>query len=317
MKKTKLLRNIVLVLLPILLYYCVFVAFEPNNYFGIKKQADGTDIIAALREYEKNPQKNIILGDSRMAKFDLAIAQEASGTQYTNLSYGGASFKEQLDLVDWAMEIQPDLEEIVFGLSFYTLNQGYSHDRKVIDALNNPLAYMTNLGYNINMLTNLINHLTPNTDVGDKGETANPEEYEYAQFINPANGKAITLRKDIGEYLEEITPRTKDWQLNEAQFTRLLETIQTCEEKGIRFIVVFPPAHENVMKYVVRAYGVETPMLKCIAQLNEQPAVVLDYEFTNRPPLRDDQFFDGFHLDIERGLDEWTEILFNDIAKAA
>ena len=113
-----LLRNIGIALIPILLYYGVFIAFEPNNYFGLKEKADGTDIMAILREYEKNPQDRIILGDSRTAKFDMDLVHAVSGKRYTNLSYGGASFKDQLDLLEWVINQNPNGAVCAWAFTF-------------------------------------------------------------------------------------------------------------------------------------------------------------------------------------------------------
>ncbi len=311
----KLLRNICLVLLPIVLYYCVFIAFEPNNYFGLKENADGTDIMAILRMYEDTPGDSIILGDSRMAKFDAQLIEDITGDEYTNLAFGGASLKEQLDILEWAYQQNPQLNEVVFGLSFYTLNQSYNHDRKVIDALGNPFAYMTNLGYNINMLTNLYDHLAPSRSVGSSGETMEISEYEYVPYVDFASGETVEMREKIAEHITNLLPRTIGWQLNEEEFLRMISVMEGLMAEGVKVTIVLPPAHDDVMEYVVKSCGIDVQMEPVLEEMNSFGAGVLDYEFNNRDILRDDQYFDGFHIDEERGLDDFTTILFSDIMK--
>ncbi len=312
----KLMRNIALLLLLIVAYYTVFIIFEPNNYFGLKDSATGTDIMATLRAYEQSPQNRIILGDSRMAKFDAAIIEAETASSYANLSYGGASLKEQLDILDYALAQNPDIEQVVFMASFYTLNEGYSHDRMVIRALQNPFIYLTNLGYNINMLTNIYDHLSPNRSVGDAGETMHPDDYTYTTYTNPTNGQEHEMREGMATHLENLTGRSSAWQLNEELLQRLLQTIEACEQNGISFVVVLPPASDEVMLHIVESYGIYQPMQDVLQQLHATDALVLDYEFSNRELLQPNQFFDGFHLDTVYGLPQWTAELFSAIQEA-
>ena len=312
----KLLRGIALLLLPVLAYYALFLAFEPNNYFGLKKKADGTDIMAVMRQYEKTPGERIVLGDSRTAKLDPALVQQLSGHSWDNLSYGGASLKEQLDILDWALKIQPDMQQVLFMVSFYPLNKSYNHDRNVVAAAKNPLLYLTNLGYNINMLVNLAAHLDPNEKVGIEDETEDPAKYEYVEYTVPVTGEVVQMRSTMARHLGQLTPRTKDWELNQEQFDRLIKTIAVCREKGIDFVVVLPPASPEVMEYLVKPFGIDAPMQGVLQALGDSGARVLDYEFSPNG-LADDQFYDGFHLDMERGLNPWTERLFADMGKAS
>lgn len=300
-----------LALVPIFLYYSLFLVFEPNNYFGLKKKADGTNVMATLREYEKTPQNHIILGDSRTAKFEPGIVKKASGNSYANLSYGGASFKEQLDILQWALAKNPNMQEVVFMASFYSFNKAYNHDRQVISALKNPFVYLTNLTYNINMLTNLFNHLNPAATVGSQGQSMAPENYEYIKTT--VAGQDVTMRSIMALHVNELAKRSENWQLNTKEFERLLNIIDECTQKGIAFTVVLPPASQEVQKYVIQGFAIGAPMQKALETLQKTDALVLDYEIDPKVTLKDEQFYDGFHLDLVRGLPQWTEMLFADI----
>ena len=304
-----------LALLPIVLYYCLFLAFEPNNYFGLHQKADGTGIMAALRAYGSAPQNRIILGDSRLAKLDEAQVTEATGHSYANLSYGGASLQEQLDILDWALAQNPHMEQVLFMASFYPLNQAYDHDRNVVAAVGNPFVYVTNLGYNLNMLTNLLNHLTPGAEVGGDGESMEPADYTYVDFTLP-NGQVVPMRETMARHVAEVAARSQGWALNQRQLNRLVAAIDTCTRRGIAFVVVLPPASAQVQRYVIDEYGIRPPMVAVVDGLQKTGALVLDYEIGPAAnALRDDQFYDGFHLDLKRGLPQWTKTLFADIAR--
>ena len=92
------LKRLGLLSLPVLAWLAFFIAFEPNNYFGLKQQAGSSQPVARVRAYDQHPGRNLILGDSRLAHFDMALVEETSGAEWQNLAFGGASLKETLDL---------------------------------------------------------------------------------------------------------------------------------------------------------------------------------------------------------------------------
>jgi hypothetical protein len=66
-------KKLALLFVPVYLWFAFFVAFEPNNYFGIKKTASSSQPVARVRAYEQSPGTNLIIGDSRLAHFDMDL----------------------------------------------------------------------------------------------------------------------------------------------------------------------------------------------------------------------------------------------------
>ena len=97
------LKKLALLMIPVLLWFAFFVAFEPNNYFGLKASASSSQPVARVRAYQQEPGTNLILGDSRLAHFDMALVDKLSGRNWQNLAFGGASLKETLDLADYVL----------------------------------------------------------------------------------------------------------------------------------------------------------------------------------------------------------------------
>ncbi len=316
----KLLRSLAVLLLPILLYYVLFLTFEPNNFFGLRRETPTGAVFGALRGYQRSPTPGILLGDSRFANIENMDAfEKTTKLAFTNLAYGGASLKESLDELDYLLGHYDEIESVVFELSFYTLNQNYSADRFgfIEMALYNPFVYLTNLSYNLEAMQNLVYWLEGRTLYGGKAETQNPANYRFQSWQAPG-GERVEIREDILAYLESIAGYTQNWQLDageDGQFARLLSTIQRCSDAGIRFTVVLPPIHDDVLQYAVKANGIYDQMLPLIDTLKASPAQVLDYEMTGRPPYGEEMWFDGFHLDYERGLPVWAEQLAGDMAK--
>ena len=265
----KFVAKLALALLPLAVYFAVFVAFEPNNYFGLREDGNGNAPIARLRAYQQNPQVNIILGDSRMAHFDMELVDEVSGLSWSNVSYGGASLEESIDEFYYLYEQNPDLERVVFGLSFYTLNAAYRTVNRmsaVETQLENPAAYLFNLEYNINTLTVIGDKLAGRPDVEETAEHT-PDEYQE-------NGAPLPYRRDLIDYaatlygncavsdalpervydeegnlanaaemakaMREATPAQSRFSINEEALEKLLGMADFCAQHDIALTIVLP-----------------------------------------------------------------------------
>ena len=326
-----LLKKLALLAIPLVLYLAFFAAFEPNNYFGLRAGAASTAPIARVRAFEENPGDYLLLGDSRLAHFDMDLAAEVSGKPWQNLAFGGASLRETLDLAEYALQQNPEVKELVLGLSFYTLNQSYDTDRMsdLQATLRNPAAYVLNLEYNVNTLTSFVNwtiwarqRLAGTTD--DTWAQAQVEretgDWEYPADYTAPDGSLYPVHAKLAQYPATIYPVCQGWQLNQEQFDRLLEFAARCEEKGVEVTVVFPPMADNVLEEVCKPLGIADAMEnevlpRLFAAAEEGGFAVLDYEWTDRPEFEDDrQFFDGFHLDTSYGLPEFTRQLFGRLA---
>ena len=75
-------KKLALLFVPVYLWFAFFVAFEPNNYFGIKKTASSSQPVARVRAYEQSPGTNLIIGDSRLAHFDMDLVDSLTGQSW-------------------------------------------------------------------------------------------------------------------------------------------------------------------------------------------------------------------------------------------
>lgn len=307
-------RKLGLLGIPVLVWLAFFVAFEPNNYFGLKSTASSSQPVARVRAYQQTPGENLILGDSRLAHFDMTLAEAASGRVWQNLAFGGASLKETLDLAYFVLNSGNKVDTLLVEVSFYTLNKHYNTDRfaSLQQTLDNPLAYCLNLEYNVNALTVMMDTIkgTPDTiESGDWGE---------ADYFD-ADGNAIPVHRKLYEYPAVITPRCENWALS-ADFAGLGALAARCHAEGVTLVVVLPPMADLVLEQVCVPFGIDTVMTGTVLpQLQSWAAeydfTLLDYEWTDRPEFDDDtQFFDGFHLDELYGLPQWTQQLFAALA---
>ena len=235
------LKKLALLAIPVLLWLAFFIAFEPNNYFGLKASATSSQPVARVRAYQQDPGTNLILGDSRLAHFDMGLVDSLSGQSWQNLAFGGASLKETLDLADYLLDSGHDADTLLVEVSFYTLNAGYNTDRfaTLEETLNNPLAYCFNLEYNVNALTVAMDTLRGTPDTIESGD------WVAADYLAD-DGTVLPLHRKLYDYTATITPRCKSWALNDEQFNRLHTLARRCQSEGVRLIVVLPPMADNV-----------------------------------------------------------------------
>ena len=303
--------KLALALLPVAAWLCFFIAFEPNDYFGLRGEGSLNAPVSRIRAYENDMTNNVILGDSRMAHFDMELVEEVSDEAWSNVSYGGASLDESIDEFYYLYELNPDIQNVVFGVSFYTLNNNYRTVNRMATVktqLENPAAYLFNLEYNINALTVFKDEVL--LGLPDVEETAEHTPDEYVD----ENGGALPFRSDLIDYAENsLAPVCENYAVNEAALERLLELAAFCEEHGVNFTVVFPPMDESVRVLVAQPNGIDDTVADVLARLADAGVRVLDYEWENDPGYPDTAYYDGFHLDTVHGLPEWTKTLFTEV----
>ncbi len=308
------LKRLALLLTPVYLWLAFFVAFEPNNYFGLKADTDSSQPVARVRAYQQEPGNRLIIGDSRLAHFDMDLVAEVSGQEWQNLAFGGASLRESLDLADFVLDSGNEVEEILFEFSFYTVNANYDTDRfsALEETLNNPLAYCLNLEYNVNALTMFMNTVNNTPDTIESGDWG-PVDYFDEE------GNAIPLHWKLYQYPSLIDSKCSSWSVNEEELLRLGDLARRCSEEGVKLTIVLPPMAEIVRTEVCEKYAIDEKMQADVLPLlqewsNDYGCTVLDYEWGGSCITDDDtQFFDGFHLDEKYGLPDWTRQLFTEM----
>ena len=306
---TKLIKKLALAAVPIIIYFAIFIYFEPYNYFGLKNnEYSGDSAMYRVREYTNNPSNVIILGDSKLAHFDMDKVDEYVGEKVGQLSFGGAGFNESMDLLEYAMEKNPDLHTVYFGASFYTLNESYYKDRmsSIETTANNPFAYMLNFNYNVEMLNEIKWFILGEENVASTHhQDWTDEDYFYE------DGTPRKYRKNLEEYaLNTIWGVVENYKLDYADIERYIELAKLCREKGIKLYTVMPPMDDSLKELVVEPLGIHEHILYFIDEVSPYTEVI-NFEYNQENIFTEDLFFDGFHLDAYTGLPMFTQMLFD------
>lgn len=340
-----------LLCVPIALYFGIFLYFEPYDYFGLKGGAAQEDsYITRVRSYLNTPQNAILLGDSRMAHFDMEQVQQLTGRPWANLAFGGASMAESIDLFYLAAEKNPNLDTCYFEVSFYTLRSGDNRNRMehIQTLVENPVAYLFNFDCNADMLNELLlrlqgvqtgasrdeGHWTQEDYVSETGQALpyRKNQIAYIATLYGAGGvaKAGTLPEtqtdedgtvlNAGQLLnalQSVTPQASDYSVNEENLQALVELAAFCKQRGIALTFVFPPVDGAVQEYVLDALGIRDELLRAKQTLAATGTPIRDFECQPEVVFDNELFYDGFHFDAVRGLGKYTEVLFaeSDTAK--
>ena len=346
----KILPRLLLVALPFLLYFALFFAFEPYDYFGLKGGAAQEDsVITRVRSYLSAPENAIILGDSRMAHFDMDAVESASGRAFSNLAFGGASLGESIDLFYLAAQNNPNLDACYFGVSFYTLREGDTRNRMqaIEKVATNPAAYMLNFNYNVDMLGELSQRLRGI----ETGATRDEGRWTDADFVDENGEKlphrsnliayAATLYQNCAKpgtlpaietepYLDQngkerarclnprellnafarVTPADSTYKTNKENLQKLAQLADYCQKNDIALTFVLPPVDDALRDYLLAPLGIDKELIAVKTALAATGAAVRDFECEPEAVFAEEQYYDGFHLDVVNGLPEFTAILF-------
>lgn len=305
---TKLLKKLALVMLPVVIYFAIFIYFEPYNYFGLKHNEYVSDsAIVRVRNFLADPADVIILGDSRMAHFDIDLVESIVGEDVGQLAFGGASINESMDLLEYALKTNPDIHTIYFGASFYTLNRNYYKDRmsQIETIATNPLAYMLNFNYNMEMLNEIRWFILGQENVHKRDEGIWTEE----DYLNE-DGTPRKYRKNLQEFAENLYNVCYGYEYDQGDVDRYLELAQQCKDRGITLYTVLPPLDDSMIDIVVHPLGLEQYIEKFIGQV-EDYTTLLNFEYNETNIFTQDEFYDGLHLDVVRGMPRYTQMLFD------
>ena len=306
---TKLLKKLALAMVPVVIYFAIFIYFEPYNYFGVKNsEYSGDSAMYRVREFNKEPSDVIILGDSKMAHFDMDTVEDYVGEKVGQLSFGGASFNESMDLLEYALEENPDIHTVYFAASFYTLNESYYKDRmsSIETTATNPFAYMLNFNYNIEMLNEIKWFILGIKNVAEPHHKDwTDEDYFYE------DGTKREYRKNLEEYaLDTIWGVVENYKYDTADVERYIELAKMCQEKGVKLYTVMPPMDDSLKELVVEPLGIHNHILSFIDSVSPYTEVI-NFEYNEENVFSEDLFYDGFHLDVYSGLPLFTQMLFD------
>ena len=273
--------KISLLFIPLIIWYGIFLAFEPNNYFNISKE-ERRSVSSALpvkkmRKINWNNYECLLLGDSRAAGIDEDVIEDITGKKYYNLAFGGCSLQEEIDLFWWAVK-QQSFDKVVFMASFWTISTAYNGDRiKYVEKVAaDPIQYLLAGQYHIETVKTIL-HILKNKD---ENKNYTPEE-----------------RKENKKYYADaiIYPLAENFEINYNAIKKIKDISDFCAENGIEFNIFIPPIDESIWEYVIKPLNLTLELDKYKSELS-MFCKVYDMEYENVRGFLESDFADGFHL---------------------
>lgn len=150
---SKFLRRGALFLIPVLLWGLLNFLIDPFNYFGnevidASAKANSSKLNSLMYNtfrFIQNPQRNIIMGDSRVNLIPRDLLKEKTGEDWELLKTNAITLNEIFDLFYLANEYT-EIENVMIGVNFSMYNKFSYKDRVpgVKKMRENPLLYLYN-----------------------------------------------------------------------------------------------------------------------------------------------------------------------------
>jgi hypothetical protein len=285
-------------LLPSLVLVIFIFIIDPFNYFNyfnfidynIKRNVAGriNYPIWKILEYKSFPEKNIILGDSRMNALDTKKIFNITNEKYYNFSYGGGTIYEAIDTF-YYLEKKYPIKKVIFGLDILNFNSNQKLNRVegAIKIANSPFLYLTNyisLYAAYKEFYYKFLNITPNIEAANLSK-----KYYWDNEIN----KSIPQLFYNYKYPYEI-------------FNKLKNLTVFCRDKNIELIFVIPPMHNDATNKIL-SLNMGPNIVKFIEEIKSINKVI-DLSQDKNFNFNDENFKDPFHY-------ENIEFLLNGIFK--
>ena len=306
MKKHHVIRKLLCLALPFALLFAWFFAFEPYDWFSMKGDAWYMNrAISSKREVLNRHPENLIFGDSHIANLNTDYIASVGGGDWTMMAYGGATLNENIQDFWWAAE-HTKIRRVVFGLTFYSLNDGhYSEGRheEAVRMATDPWAFVKDFVHWDETFLNCrirIRDLTADRTGREDLRIRLDDPSSLDQDTRPPEEYDGLYRKDLLNYVNFILPECQNYSCyNYCQ--RLEEVIRYCDENGIEIRFVLFNSNWTVWEKVIYALGIQGQM-NFYTDFLKTRAEVIDLEADNEVAHDDSLFIDGFHVVLEEKL---------------
>jgi len=294
-------KKILLFSIPFVVYYATIAIIDPYNYFGSNKivsDAVKEKISRPLNyplweilKYRRQPNKNILIGDSRIGAVDVRRVYERTGEQYFKYSIGGGNANEIISTF-WYVASITKLENVYIGINLELYNKANIRDRVsgVVSIMNNPFLYLVNSNVTESSYYIVSSYLRKETISVGVPDMSKEEFWDYQLTVTAARYYANYIYPD--NYLKE--------------FTRIAEY---CRDNNTRLVFVVFPTHTDLQQLMLK-YNLVSANERFISDLRKI-GTVYDLNFGNRVTSDKTLFGDPFHMEPELFNEIYTDLIWS------
>ncbi|NPD46737.1 hypothetical protein [Lentimicrobium sp. S6] len=233
-------KSTILFAVPFLMLLALNIIVDPFNYsdfniIKLKKQEVSMPLdyrLYKLIEFKNNPQKSLLLGDSRAAAFNTSLIYGNESNGYYNFGYGGGSLQEVFETIDFA-EDQIEIENLYLCIPFNLFDASNSKERisKGVKTLKSPMSYYLNFNITKASIYVLVYNIFDENLASENPNISKKQfwtkQLELADKAYQAYNYPLTYRK------------------------QLLDLKEDCEKEGIKLSIIIPPTHVDLQNLVV------------------------------------------------------------------
>ena len=292
----KLCIKIFIILIPIIAYFTLFLAFDVNDFSGLRhslfhnieeskiiaddgmKTVDSPySIIKYINELDSNKEVKFsyIFGDSRINGIDVVKLHSLDGKNYINLAFGGCTMKESVDEF-WLAVSKSKPERVIFEVDYYNLNEKRQLDR-IKQVLNmSKIQYFFDYFNNKAMLDEAVTKL----------KQSRQESITPVGELQPSRFES---------YLTQIKAICESYEVDKEGVDNLLKIADYCDINDVELVFFIPPVHKSIYDGVIAFYGIDKKMEKIKEELSKK-ATVIDMQYPSEICEKDGLWFDGHHF---------------------
>ena len=310
----RILKKLLLISLPFVLLFAFFFAFEPYDWFTLRGEHwYMCRAIASKRVLMLQQPENLIFGDSHIANLNTGYIAEIGGGDWHMMAYGGATLGENIADFWWATE-HTEMKRVVFGLSFYSMNDYHyaaRHDAAVQNA-ESLLTFVSDFSHWQQAWNNFavqVMDLAADLTGNDALRIAVDDPSSMTQDTRPATEYGEDgMRTDLVDYSQQILAAVQGGYSCFGYCEQLGEVIDYCNENGIEITFVLFPSHDIIWDEVILPLSLRTHIAYYKDYLKTR-ATVLDMELQSELSANDAVFLDGFHVVLEQKM-EFARVIF-------
>ena len=292
----KLYLKLLIILIPVIAYFIIFVLFDINDFSGLRHSFfnnieetkliayDGTKAVDSpysIIRYINNIDKNnnvrysFIFGDSRINGIDIIRLNKLDGKKYINLAFGGCTMKESVDEF-WLTVSKVQPERVIFEVDYYSLNKKRQLDRIKQVVNMDMFQYFFDYFNNKSMLDEVV---------------AKIKQFKTENIVQDGGLNPVRFEN----YLMQIKSICENYEIDENCVNSLLKIADYCKENNIDLVFFAPPVHKSIYDGVIVFYGIDKKIEKVKEKLSDK-AKVLDMQYLSEISSEDRLWSDGHHF---------------------
>lgn len=287
---TKFIKKILFFIVPLVLFLLILVAIDPYNQFNIITIDKFSELKKAISypvnrplvkviNFNKNPADLIILGDSRGNSLPKEKFLELSGLSSSNLSIGGGTLPEAIEMFWFAMK-QHDVRQVFFAINF-NLYDGDNSMNRVSEAIELSESNLKLLlsKYSIKAAIKILSSFLKNGSKPILSPQKDKEEFWKYQLESSAKGFYM------------------NYEYPQPYFEQLKEISEYCNNNQKQLTFIIPPTHTDLQNRIVD-FGLENANAKFINDLASL-GVVYNFDIESDLTNNKDNFGDPFHFNAK------------------